>query len=377
MAGKIFVRHESGKMTELTQQHYENEDFFQTLIEDYPSILAGDQINPEQPRKWLLISREMGVPSEQGGNPHWSLDHLFLDQDGIPTFIEVKRSTDSRIRREVVGQMLDYAANATQYWSVEALKEAYERNADEESMITLEPLGINPDKVNDYWSTVDFNLRAGRIRLLFVADEIPSSLQVVIEFLNRQMGDVEVLGLEIKQYISGDGLTTLVPNLLGKIAGESKPGNRAKSVKWDESSFIEQAIELSGNEVAEICRKLLRTFESLGSRIWWGQGAGSSFAAMYDKSQTHYLFYVYNGSRQTHLQVYFKEMKPGLDSHEQKIKLKNALEKIPGVHIPEDRLSKYPSFPVSTLRKQSNFDLFVEALKIYIDDIDLLDSTND
>jgi len=54
----------------------------------------------------------MGVPSIDGGGDRWSADHLFLDQDAIPTFVEVKRSTDTRIRREVVGQMLDYAANA-------------------------------------------------------------------------------------------------------------------------------------------------------------------------------------------------------------------------------------------------------------------------
>jgi len=371
MAGNIYVRHESGKMTELSQKQYETEDFFQTLIEEYPTILAGDQINPEQPRKWLLISREMGVPSEQGGNAQWSLDHLFIDQDAIPTFIEVKRSSDSRIRREVVGQMLDYAANASQYWSIETLRETYEMNADEESALTLEPLGITPEKVDDFWSTVDFNLRAGRIRLLFVADEIPSSLQVVIEFLNRQMGDVEVLGVEIKQYISGDGLTTLVPNVLGKIAGEKKQRSSSNSKKWDEESFIEQTAEVSGEEVASVCQKLIKKFESLGSRIWWGQGIGSSFAVMYDKTQSHYLFYIYNGSKNTFLQVYFKEMKPGLDSDQQKAKLKAALERIPGVRIPEDRLDKYPSFPVKLLCDEISFDLFVDSLKSYVDDIDL------
>ena len=30
----------------------------------------------------------------------------------MPTLVEVKRSSDTRIRREVVGQMLHYAANA-------------------------------------------------------------------------------------------------------------------------------------------------------------------------------------------------------------------------------------------------------------------------
>src|SRR5262249_3604083 len=31
----------------------------------------------------------------------WSVDHLFLDQDAVRTLVEVKRGSDTRIRREV------------------------------------------------------------------------------------------------------------------------------------------------------------------------------------------------------------------------------------------------------------------------------------
>jgi hypothetical protein len=40
------------------------------------------------------------------------IDHVLIDQDAVPTFVEVKRSTDTRIRRGVVGQLLEYVANA-------------------------------------------------------------------------------------------------------------------------------------------------------------------------------------------------------------------------------------------------------------------------
>jgi hypothetical protein len=39
------------------------------------------------------------------------LDQLVVDQDGIPTSVEVGRHSDLRLRREV-GQVLKYAANA-------------------------------------------------------------------------------------------------------------------------------------------------------------------------------------------------------------------------------------------------------------------------
>ena len=218
MAGTIFIKNEDGKLIELTQEEYESEDLLQSLIEMHPEILAGNQINTENPRKWLLISREMGVPSEEGGGSQWSLDHLLVDQDAIPTFVEVKRSTDTRIRREVVGQMLDYAANAILYWSVERLKIAYNDSLANGSTPTIEDL-VEPDKVDSFWEDVGFNLRNGKVRLLFVADKIPSKLQVIIEFLNKQMNDAEVLGVEVKQFRSADGrTTTLVPSLIGATA---------------------------------------------------------------------------------------------------------------------------------------------------------------
>ena len=90
MSGSIFVVSEDNKILELKESKYENEAIFQELIEKYPNILAGDQISPDNPRKWIFIAREMGVPGEDGGNDRWFLDHLFIDQDAIPTFVEVK-----------------------------------------------------------------------------------------------------------------------------------------------------------------------------------------------------------------------------------------------------------------------------------------------
>src|SRR5207244_2650223 len=116
MSGGVFLMQDSGILVEMREASYDSEALLQELLATYPSLLAGDQINAEAPRRWLLVTREMAVPGEQDGAGRWSLDHLFLDQDGIPTLVEVKRSTDTRLRREVVGQMLDYAANAVVYW---------------------------------------------------------------------------------------------------------------------------------------------------------------------------------------------------------------------------------------------------------------------
>jgi len=99
----------------------ESEALQQELLERHPGLLAGDQLGAV-PRRWWLGSREHGVPDADGGQDRWSLDHRFLAHDAVRTLVEVKRSSDTRIRREVVDQVLDFAANSVIYSPVEALR---------------------------------------------------------------------------------------------------------------------------------------------------------------------------------------------------------------------------------------------------------------
>ena len=126
MSGKIYLLDERSQLRAMTESPYDSEELLQRLLADHPDLLAGDQMNPENPRRWLLVAQEMSVPDGKGGPKRWSLDHLFLDQDAIPTLVEVKRSSDTRIRREVVGQMMDYAANAVAHWPLEDIVARFE-----------------------------------------------------------------------------------------------------------------------------------------------------------------------------------------------------------------------------------------------------------
>jgi hypothetical protein len=215
--------------------HYLTEDELQTYLADYVDLLPGDQINPEAPRRWLLVAREMGVPGAEQETGRWSLDHLFLDQDGTPTFVECKRASDTRARREVVAQMLDYAANGLTYWTVDRLRLAAAETARQRGIkldeLILSLLRTNvPADVELFWRQVEDKLRTGRVRLLFVVDQAPRELRRLVEFLNEKMADVEVLIVEIKQY-RGEGQIALAPRVLGNTeaaCSQKSPDGSAK-----------------------------------------------------------------------------------------------------------------------------------------------------
>jgi hypothetical protein len=215
----------------LTAMHvtpYAAESLLQGLLTRHPDLLAGGQMDPNSPRRWLLISQEHGVPDrDEATGDRWSLDHLFVDQDAIPTLVEVKRSSDTRIRREVVGQMMDYAANGVLYWPLDRLRETF--SATQRDLLGLDPdeavrdlTGDPDDDVETFFDRVFENLRAGHVRLVFVADMVPDELRRIVEFLNVQMSPAEVFAVEVKQY-TAPGFTgrTIVPTVIGRTAASS------------------------------------------------------------------------------------------------------------------------------------------------------------
>src|SRR6266516_2586841 len=163
-SAKIFLVEGKRKLTPMIETSYVTEDDLQALLADYPDLMPGDQIDLENPRRWLLVAREVAVPDSDEETGRWSLDHLFLDQDGTPTFIECKRSSDTRSRREVVAQMLDYAANGTSYWKMDSLRQAAAETAqnsgkslDDEILRLIE--SDDPSQIDQYWTKVEDKLK--------------------------------------------------------------------------------------------------------------------------------------------------------------------------------------------------------------------------
>jgi Domain of unknown function (DUF4268) len=242
----IFVVRDGGDLVEMAEQPYASENVLQKLLAEYPSLLVGDKPSSEDPRKYVLVKREAGLPSQEGGGNRWSVDHLFLDQDGTPTLVEVKRSSNTQIRREVVGQMLDYAANAVVYWPVEKIRSEFEANSlasgidPEDALRSLLEEGGDPEA---FWQKVKTSLEAGKVRLVFVTDAIPVELQRIVEFLNEQMNSAEVLALEVKEF-SGEGMKTLVSRVIGQTAaarqakGIREPSGKGKLYHEFWSDFL-------------------------------------------------------------------------------------------------------------------------------------------
>ncbi len=314
---KIFlVDQDKKELVPVEETGYAVEEELQVYLADYPDLLPGDQINPEDPRRWLLVAREMGIPGEEAGGDKWSLDHLFLDQDGTPTFVECKRSSDTRARREVVAQMLDYAANGVQYWPIDRLRQAATETAqkqgksiDEQIQVLLQLENADPETIGpivaDYWSRVEAKLRAGKVRLIFVADEAPRELRRLVEFLNEKMNDVEVLAVEMKQFLGRKAPAVLVPRVVGLT-------ETARARKGSDEVSISRKYTTRPEFLAK-CPESTRSFfeyvfdraEARGYTIYWGTLGFSVRATLPGSNRLASFVYGYPYDSMAQFDIYF------------------------------------------------------------------------
>jgi hypothetical protein len=241
----IFLRDGTSYLA-MSETAYAAEDVLQQLIEHHPEILAGDDATHG---RLVLVRREAGVTDREAAAARWSLDHLYLDARGVPTLVEVKRSSDTRSRREVVAQMLDYAANAKTSFSaagmIEWLEETARQRGSTGADVLREAFGV--EDIGDYWQTVATNLEAERFRLVFVSDSIGSELRRIIEFLNSQMSQTEVLAIEIKQYTDPAGAhQTIVPRVIGDTSeARAAKGPSRRSSRLDREILLGRLRERS------------------------------------------------------------------------------------------------------------------------------------
>ncbi len=365
MSERIYLVQDDGDLVTMNSESYATESLLQELLAKYPSLLAGEQIDSRAPRRWLLVAREVPLASEEGGPGRWSVDHLFLDQDGIPTIVEVKRSTDTRMRREVVGQMLDYAANAVVYWPIESIRASFDANsADSEQELSslLEPGGDS----DAFWEQVRTNLKAGKIRMVFVADQIPPELRRIVEFLNGQLSLAEVLAVEVKQYV-GAGVRTLVPRVVGQTAeAERKRSTRIRRSE-DETSFLQALAESKAVDVAD-ARTILTIYEwcKVNMPLFrWGWHNRSEqvflYAGIKHNGKADYVFSMWSRGG-LNLEMSYLMRNPPFSAESKRAEVLRRLNQIPGFQLPDRAMRHYAPLPLFALRGQAELRQFIEVL---------------
>ena len=361
MGEHIYLIDAAGQLTELRRDAYDSERLLQELISRHPVLLnsvaggAGGLI---------LVRREQPVPDALAAGARWSLDHLFLDREAVPVLVEVKRATDTRARREVVAQMLDYAANGIAYWPIEQIVAAFRATAEADGRDPDDLLSVflQGDEPEAFWRQAEANLRSGRIRLVFVADRIPRELARIVEFLNEQMRPAEVLAIELDQFVSASGQQTLVPRLLGATerARSSKavlPVNEQPS----EPDWLGEVEQSFGPDSRAGAERLIEWFREIGCDVvFTGSRDSLCTRVLRSDGKPSWPFFLRRSSGRLEVSLRNLAWTPGFAETAARAALLDRIQALPAEVSTTGNLNGWPSIPLSEALQSGFWQAFTK-----------------
>lgn len=193
-----------------TGVHYD-ERWLQTLIQDHPALLPVADIEPGLV-PLIPICMELPVPSG-------FVDNLMLTAEGGIIVVETKLWRNPEARREVVGQVLDYAKDLSGF-TYEHLQRAVGSALKRPGvklfdLVSAEAPGADERRFID---AVSRNLSLGRFLLIIAGDGIQEGADQLASFLQRHVGLHFTLSLvEMSMWRSpSDGRVLVQPRILAK-----------------------------------------------------------------------------------------------------------------------------------------------------------------
>lgn len=259
----ILIRATDGSWTEPTLTGYENEASLQQLIAEHPPLIPG--VSPA-----AIACREFS----SGVGP---ADVVILDESGDLTLVECKLTTNPQIRREIVGQVLDYASRL---WGmrVDQFEAAWRRASKSE----VSPLSAFDDAGADTRERLAEHLEVGRMRLVLAVDRVNDDLKRIVEYLNSiTIPEVSVFVMEFVR-AKQEGVEVLIPTAYGAELASAK-GRRQldQRDRWSVEAFAEWGEQRDPSGMPAY-RALRDRLIQLGWRLNGGRAATPSLNASID-----------------------------------------------------------------------------------------------
>ena len=188
-----------------------DEATLQELLFDHPESLPIAAIDPAYANS-VPVCRELSVPAG-------SVDALYVNALGRLTLCEFKLWRNPQARREVIGQILDYAKDLAS-WSYEDLQRQVSLALGREGSNILYELVSkrHPDVVDaEFVDNVTRHLRRGEFLLLIVGDGIRERAEKIVDFVQSHSGLRFNLALvEAALYRDGPDRLLVQPRVLAR-----------------------------------------------------------------------------------------------------------------------------------------------------------------
>lgn len=247
-------------LSQLAGSSAASEADIQALVHAHPASLPISEIDPMFAGA-VPICRELRTPAG-------AIDNLLVTPTGLPLLVECKLWRNPEGRREVVGQILDYAKELSRWSSSDLQREVSARLNRRDGNPLLELVRERYPETDEieFNDALTLNLRRGRFLLLIVGDGIRAGVEAIAEYLQDHAGLHFSLGLvEMPIYVMPDGSRLVVPRVLAKtlvvtrnvVALPDGFGIEAATQSDEESALAPEMVAL-GDERQQFWREFLQ-----------------------------------------------------------------------------------------------------------------------
>lgn len=241
----ILVRQRGSKWEKAIRAEFADEKQLQTLLYESPELIkTEDDIA-------IVFAREAALP----GSGYTDL--LGVDVNGNIFLVETKLARNSEIRREVIGQILEYAAFlwGKSYEDIDRIFQSREGKSIFELLNAKYPEIL----LDELRQNVSANLADGRFRLFIVVDSINPELEKIIAFLSSRGGGLKLQAIAMPIY-TRDNVEILAPQVYGQL-NQPNVGDASRSPNLT----VEQILDKSPDEhVRRLLETVMTEWEALG-----------------------------------------------------------------------------------------------------------------
>jgi len=261
------------------------ESWLQKLIFENPSLLPVSEIEP-------VFGPLVAIGREVSTNVGF-IDNLFISPQGYLTIVETKLWRNPEARREVVGQIIDYAKELS-LWSFDRLDQTVRAFFKNKKFGVIEALrsieDIAEEDESDIIDSITRNLQRGRLLLLIVGDGIRESTEAMAEFLSQTPQLHFCLALiELQVFKIGEDML-VIPQIVTRtreitravirleggtvqnisvdldVSREEK-GSGAKRYTLSEEEFFESMRRAVGDNEILFAKELMKSAQEMGCEI--------------------------------------------------------------------------------------------------------------
>ena len=250
----LLVRRSSGQWVVPSTTGYTSESELQTLLFEHPELLPG--VGPD-----AVACREF----QTGVGP---ADILVVLPTGELLVVECKLASNPQVRREVIGQVLDYAARLWQM-PLDDFEAAWTARTG------TSPFTAFGDDATAVRDNIEAALATGRFTLVLAVDGINADLRRIVEYLNTiTQPETRVLAFELARAAEGD-LEILLPRIWGQETAEAKTRGQKRTNSWSPPEYLDWLSE-NTPDLLDAAHGLLECIPAAGWQVYNGTASSPS-----------------------------------------------------------------------------------------------------